>query len=156
MKAELIEQMLELIEDLPLDKQVEQLKRALRTIVEDSKKRSDYQTKNKKTKRWTRIKSLISGTTTHTNPEEKTEFEKAIDNFVEMRKKIKKPLTENWLQLVKNKLEKMYPWEQDKQIQVLNNSIYNSRQWIFPLKEEEQKPKPKYNPFEDLSDLPII
>jgi hypothetical protein len=51
MKAELIEQMLELIEDLPLEKQVEQLKRALRTIVEDSKKRSDYQTKNKKTKR---------------------------------------------------------------------------------------------------------
>jgi len=83
---------------------------------------------------------------------EKTEFDKAIDGFIEMRKKIKKPLTEQWLKLIKDKLEKMYPWKEYLQIKVLNNSISNSRQGIFPLKEEEKtEAKSKYNPFEDLS-----
>lgn len=88
---------------------------------------------------------------------EKTEFDKAIDGFVEMRKKIKKPLTEQWLKLIKDKLEKMYPWKEYLQIKVLNNSISNSRQWIFPLKEEEQTER-KWNPYDyrDLSDLPLI
>ena len=99
-------------------------------------------------------KSWTSGTTTHTTSEvkEKTEFDKAIDGFIEMRKKIKKPLTEQWLKLIKDKLEKMYPWKEYLQIKVLNNSISNSRQGIFPLKEEEKtEAKSKYNPFEDLS-----
>jgi hypothetical protein len=69
-----------------------------------------------------------------------------------MRKTIKKPLTKDWLKLIKDKLEKMYPWNIELQIKVLNNSISNSRQWVFPLKEEE-KQKTKYNPFQDLSDL---
>lgn len=103
-------------------------------------------------------KKSETSTTTHTTEvKEKTEFDKAIDGFIEMRKKIKKPLTEQWLKLIKEKLERLYPWKQDLQIKVLNNSISNSRQWVFPLKEEEeQKPKSRYNPFEDLSDLPLI
>jgi hypothetical protein len=66
------------------------LKALLLEMVNESEQRSERRKKPTKTK-----KVLISGTTTHTNPEEKTEFDKAIDNFVEMRKKIKKPLTEN-------------------------------------------------------------
>lgn len=99
-------------------------------------------------------KSWTSETTTHTTSEvkEKTEFEKTLDEFIKMRKAIKKPLTEEWIKLVKQKLEKMYPGNQDLQIQVLQNSISNSWQWVFPLKEEEKtEAKSKYNPFEDLS-----
>jgi hypothetical protein len=74
-----------------------------------------------------------------------------------MRKKIKKPLTEQWLKLIKDKLEKMYPWKEYLQIKVLNNSISNSRQGVFPLKEED-KTERKWNPYDyrDLSDLPLI
>lgn len=88
---------------------------------------------------------------------EKSDFDKAIDSFIEMRKKIKKPLTDFWLKLIKEKLEKMYPGKQNLQIKVLNNSISNSWQWIFPLKEEEQTER-KWNPYDyrDLSDLPLI
>jgi hypothetical protein len=70
---------------------------------------------------------------------EKTEFEKTMDSFIEMRKAIKKPITEEWIKLVKQKLEKMYPWNEALQIQVLQNSISNSRQWVFPLKEGKEK-----------------
>ena len=70
---------------------------------------------------------------------EKTEFEKTLDEFIKMRKAIKKPITEEWIKLVKQKLEKMYPWNEALQIQVLQNSISNSRQGVFPLKEGKDK-----------------
>ena len=62
-----------------------------------------------------------------------------MDSFIEMRKAIKKPITEEWIKLVKQKLEKMYPWNEALQIQVLQNSISNSRQGVFPLKEGKDK-----------------
>lgn len=138
----------------------EVFKALLLEMVNESEQRSERRKNAPKKQGSTKKKiSETSETTTHTTSEvkEKSDFDKAIDGFVEMRKKIKKPLTEQWLKLIKEKLEKLYPWKQDLQIKVLNNSISNSRQWVFPLKEEEeQKPKSKYNPFEDLSDLPLI
>lgn len=155
MKADEVEKMLHLIKKLPKEDALEEAINLLEEIVSEKKKRAETcKRKNKKGS----TKKETSETTTHTTEvKEKTEFDKAIDGFIEMRKKIKKPLTEQWLKLIKDKLEKMYPWKEYLQIKVLNNSISNSRQGVFPLKEEE-KTERKWNPYDyrDLSDLPLI
>jgi len=153
MKAEDIEKMIRLISKLPTEEALEEAMILLNEIVSEKKKRAEFCNKNRKQKKGS-TKTPTETTTQSKTVEvkEKTEFDKAIDGFIEMRKKIKKPLTEQWLKLIKDKLEKMYPWKEYLQIKVLNNSISNSRQGIFPLKEEEKtEAKSKYNPFEDLS-----
>ena len=150
MKADEVEKMLNLIKKLPKEDALEEAINLLEEIVSEKKKRAETcKRKNKKGS----TKKETSETTTHTTEvKEKSEFDKTIDSFIEMRKAIKKPLTKDWLKLIKDKLEKMYPWNIELQIKVLNNSISNSRQWVFPLKEEEKtEAKSKYNPFEDLS-----
>lgn len=132
----------------------EVLKALLLEMVNESEQRSERR-KNASKKQGSTKKTKSETSTTTTQKVEvkgKSEFDKTIDAFIEMRKTIKKPLTKDWLKLIKDKLEKMYPWNIELQIKVLNNSISNSRQWVFPLKEEE-KQKTKYNPFQDLSDL---
>lgn len=50
-------------------------------------------------------------------------FEQKIIDFVEHRKKIKKPMTKHALELLTNKLEKMSPGNTDTKIQILDQSI---------------------------------
>lgn len=140
MKAEDIEKMIRLINKLPTEEALEEAMILLNEIVSEKKKRAEFCNKNRKQKKG----STKTSTETTTQPKtvevkEKTEFEKTLDEFIKMRKAIKKPLTEEWIKLVKQKLEKMYPWNEALQIQVLQNSISNSRQWVFPLKEGKDK-----------------
>lgn len=65
------------------------------------------------------------------------EFDEALNEFVKMRKQIKKPITDKWLELVKEKLNKMYPNNKDLWIKCLYKSIENSWQWVFELKQED-------------------
>lgn len=147
--------MLEFYSELPTEQQLKGLKILLQEVINEKEEKTISWSQGwRGNKKGSTKKIKTSETTTHTTSEvkEKSDFDKAIDGFVEMRKAIKKPITENWLKLVKEKLEKMYPWKQDLQIKVLNNSISNSWQGVFPLKEEEKtEAKSKYNPFEDLS-----
>lgn len=121
----------------------EVFKALLLEMVNESEQRSERRKNAPKKQGSTKKKSETSETTTHTTHttevKEKTEFDKALDEFIKMRKAIKKPLTEEWIKLVKQKLEKMYPWNEALQIQVLQNSISNSRQGVFPLKEGKDK-----------------
>ena len=121
----------------------EVFKALLLEMVNESEQRSERRKNAPKKQGSTKKKSETSETTTHTTHttevKEKTEFEKTLDEFIKMRKAIKKPITEEWIKLVKQKLEKMYPGNQDLQIQVLQNSISNSWQWVFPLKEGKDK-----------------
>lgn len=121
----------------------EVFKALLLEMVNESEQRSERRKNAPKKQGSTKKKISETSTTTHTTQKaevkEKTEFEKTIDSFVEMRKAIKKPITEEWIKLVKQKLEKMYPWNEALQIQVLQNSISNSRQGVFPLKEGKDK-----------------
>jgi len=124
----------------------EVFKALLLEMVNESEQRSERRKNAPKKQGSTKKKSETSETTTHTTHtthttevKEKTEFEKTLDEFIKMRKAIKKPLTEEWIKLVKQKLEKMYPWNEALQIQVLQNSISNSRQGVFPLKEGKEK-----------------
>ena len=66
---------------------------------------------------------------------EKTELEKAIDSFKEMRIKIKKPLTENAEKLILAELNRIASSDKEK-IEILNKSTMSCWQGIFPLKKE--------------------
>ncbi|MDB2160458.1 hypothetical protein PMX22_11640 [Clostridium butyricum] len=57
-----------------------------------------------------------------------------IRDFLKMRKAIKKPVTDRALKIMINKLDK-YADTTQKKIMILENSIENSWQGIFPLKE---------------------
>lgn len=65
-------------------------------------------------------------------------LDKAITEFVAFRKKIKKPMTDHAVQLMMNKLNRLSS-NVDVQIEILNQSIMNGWQGIFPLKEPTQQ-----------------
>ena len=65
------------------------------------------------------------------------ELDDAIVAYVDYRKQIKKPMTENAVRLMMQKLNKMTA-SIPEQIEILNQSIMNGWQGIFPLKEKQQ------------------
>jgi len=68
--------------------------------------------------------------------EEKSELEKAIDDFIDMRKKIKKPATERAMNTIRKKLQEMAPDDEPTQILILEQSIECCWQTVYPLKEK--------------------
>ena len=96
--------------------------------------------------------------------EKATEFDKLIDEnfnddelkntiyeFIKMRKAIKKPLTTRGLELMIKKLYKLTP-NIDEQIDIINNSIMNNWQGIFPLKQDSSKSSKKGS-FDDFKEI---
>ena len=78
----------------------------------------------------------------------------ALNDFAEMRKKMRKPLTDRALALTLSELEKLAPGDDEKKIAILNQSIQRGWQGVFPLK-DERKPTsrfatPDYDAMEDL------
>lgn len=65
----------------------------------------------------------------------------ALDDFAEMRKKMRKPLTDRALALTLSELEKLAPGDDDKKIAILNQSIQRGWPGVFPLKDEPEAPK---------------
>ena len=78
----------------------------------------------------------------------KAELLEALKAFEEMRKAIKKPLTEKAKIMVCNKLEKMAEGYEDKQrymIESLEQSTVNCYQGVFPVKDfQDELPKESY------------
>lgn len=64
-----------------------------------------------------------------------SEISNAFSAFVEMRKRIKKPLTDYAIELSIKKLESIAPGDYPTQIAILNQSIEHCWQGLFPLKE---------------------
>lgn len=62
----------------------------------------------------------------------------AIKEFITFRKKLKKPMTDHAVKLMIAKLNKLST-DIDEQVEILNQSILNGWQGIFPLKQEEKK-----------------
>ena len=77
-----------------------------------------------------------------------TPFEQSLADFTEMRKKIKKPLTESAMNLILEKLDKIASDEQEK-IMILNQSTMNCWQGVFPLKDDASSVKKTGNSFMD-------
>ena len=63
------------------------------------------------------------------------ELLEALDGFVEMRKKIKAPLTEHAFSLLLKKLDGMGNTDEEKAA-IVNQSVMNSWKGLFPLKQE--------------------
>jgi len=74
-------------------------------------------------------------------------FQKAWKDFKTMRTKIRKPLTERAEELIINELNKLAT-DEKIQVAILNQSIMNSWQGVFPLKDRPQdsEVQPKYIP----------
>lgn len=66
---------------------------------------------------------------------------KAFVDYVEMRKQIKKPMTERAIELAQKKLEELSKGDNDVSILILEQSVMNCWQGLFPLKEEKQTKK---------------
>lgn len=75
---------------------------------------------------------------------EDAELNQAFIDYVEMRKKIKKPLaTERAIKLAMNNLQKLSEGDNDVAIKILEQSIVGSWQGLYPLKNESVKPSGK-------------
>lgn len=73
----------------------------------------------------------------------------AFADYVEMRKQIKKPMTSKAIDLAMKKLEELSKGDNDIAVQILDQSVLNSWQGLFPLKEEKQQTK-KVDDFMDM------
>ena len=73
----------------------------------------------------------------------------AFTDYVEMRKQIKKPMTSKAIDLAMKKLEELSKGDNDVAVQILDQSVLNSWQGLFPLKEEKQQTK-KADDFMDM------
>ena len=82
--------------------------------------------KNKKEKKKKEVKSYADD----------PELNKAILAFMEFRKSIKKPMTDHAVDLLINKLNGMTSYIPE-QIEIINQSIVNGWQGVFPLKNEQ-------------------
>lgn len=81
------------------------------------------------------------------------ELKVAVYDFIKMRKAIKKPLTTKGLELMIKKLYSLSTNIQE-QIQILNNSIMNNWQGIFPLKQDTyNKNNSQKGNFDDFKDI---
>lgn len=110
------------------------------------------------------VSTDISSSNTNTNPiiynNKENKLSSIIDNienedlkneiqeFVKMRTKIKKPLTTHALELVLKDLNKITP-NVDEQIQIIEQSIKNGWQGVFPLK--ENKKQDSFEKFKELA-----
>lgn len=75
------------------------------------------------------------------NSDSVNEFEITFSSFLEMRKKIKKPATERAIELIHIELEKLAPANEKLKIDILNQSIKNCYQDVYPLKKGFGQPQ---------------
>lgn len=122
-------------------------------------KYSDYQAEKNKTKQQMNNKRTTNEQQMNTNKNVKNvnnvkniysdcseELKKALDDFVEMRKKIKSPLTEKAMQLAFNKLKKLST-DETTQIEIVNEAVLKSWKSFYPLKQDKPK-QTNYNNYE--------
>jgi len=69
----------------------------------------------------------------------------AIRSFVEYRGKIKKPMTDHAVELLVKRLSELAGEDNPMKIRILNESIINGWQGIFPLKDNTRGHKPNSN-----------
>lgn len=92
--------------------------------ISNSKSNSNYNSRNE-------INGVIDSI-------DKEELRTEIQEFVKMRTKIKKPLTAYALELVLKELNKITP-NTEEQVKIVQQSIKNGWQGVFPLKEEKKQ-----------------
>lgn len=71
----------------------------------------------------------------------------ALEDFIEMRKKIKAPITPRGLELIIGKLNKLSNGDLKRSIEIVNQSVENSWKGVFPLRQENIISEPKKESF---------
>lgn len=80
----------------------------------------------------------IEETTSNTPPKIPEPICKEWNSYVEMRKKIRKPMTFDAMRLALKKLNELAPNDIEKQKAILNQSVFRSWQGLFPIKNDSQ------------------
>ena len=75
-----------------------------------------------------------------------TELQKKLKQFFAFRKEIKKPVAESSKELLNKKLMKLSDSNEQKAIEILEQSIANGWQGLFKLDEPKQKQNGKSDP----------
>ena len=65
-------------------------------------------------------------------------LDRAFTDFVAMRKQIKKPLTERAIDIAMKKINDLSGGDNDKAIKIIEQSIMNGWQGLFPLKNDQK------------------
>lgn len=73
-------------------------------------------------------------------PDASDELRAALQDFADMRKAMKAPLTQRACVLLRNNLEKLAS-DEETQIAILNQSIMNNWKSVYPLHEEDRQAK---------------
>ncbi len=76
---------------------------------------------------------------------EDAELNEVFKDFIEMRKKIRKPMTDKAITLAITKLNKLSENDKDKAIAILNQSIESSWTGLYPLHEDKKIAPSKTN-----------
>lgn len=76
------------------------------------------------------------------------ELNKAFEEYVSMRKKVKAPMTDRAIELAKNKIKALSGGDDEKAIKIINQSVMNSWKGLFELKEDKEKKQNKFNQFQ--------
>ena len=95
------------------------------------KRKTETKTKKEKQKEKACAFSLDSYT-------QNAELLEALEGFVEMRKKVKAPLTEHALSLLLKKLDGLGHSDAEK-VEIVNQSVMNNWKGLFPLKQEARQ-----------------
>ena len=96
-------------------------------IGKDSIEIVDVDVEEEKPKKKTSLSSIIENYTSD------ADIQSSIHDFIEMRKTLKKPMTEKALQMMLTKLDGLASTKKDK-IDIINQSVLNSWQSVYPLK----------------------
>jgi len=85
------------------------------------------------------IQDIYTNNIQEKEKESLSDLDIALNDLIEARKKLRKPMTDRAIKLVKNKLERMYPWDTEMQIISINQSIERWWQSVFEVKDEDLK-----------------
>jgi len=100
----------------------------------EPQKENKRKVKENKKEKGTSIDKIINSYTGN------LELRNTLKEFLKMRKSIRKPMTDQAMKLLINKLDKLGSNDNEK-IEILNQSIFNSWQGIFELKNNLCKPQ---------------
>ena len=120
---------------LVVDKDNGSISQRLGVVVENDTKNTNKNTNiESKKEKDTSIDEIINSYTGN------FELRNTLKEFLKMRKSIKKPMTDKAMKLLINKLDKLGANDNEK-IEILNQSIFNSWQGVFELKNKRKEVK---------------
>lgn len=128
---------------LVIDKDNGSISQGLGVVHEMDTKNTNIESKKEK---GTSIDKIISSYTGN------FELRNTLKEFLKMRKSIKKPMTDKAMKLLINKLDKLGANDNEK-IEILNQSIFNSWQGVFELKNKRKEVKEEKTIEEKILDM---